>query len=75
MIAPHAVMLNILGRITPRYGLNNIVGALKHDKAHLHLYGKKISREGRKMGHITLLGDSLKPLLRMANHLESQLSL
>jgi phosphoribosylaminoimidazole carboxylase, ATPase subunit len=26
-----------------------------HPNAHLHLYGKKAARKGRKMGHFTVL--------------------
>jgi 5-(carboxyamino)imidazole ribonucleotide synthase len=27
---------------------------------HLHLYGKREAREGRKMGHVTRVGHALK---------------
>ncbi len=46
----------------------NIVGpdaltafeVLSDPAAHLHLYGKREAREGRKMGHVTRLGSGPK---------------
>ena len=55
-----AVMLNILGDIwgasldaTPPWD-----AVLALPGAHLHLYGKRQARPGRKMGHLTLTADS-----------------
>ena len=55
-----AVMLNILGGIwgsgsdkTPPWD-----AVLALPGAHLHLYGKREARPGRKMGHLTLTADS-----------------
>ena len=52
-----AVMLNILGDVW--HGTNNETppdwhAVLKHPGAHLHLYGKRQARPGRKMGHVTV---------------------
>ena len=48
-----AVMVNLLGDIwgegEPRWE-----AVLKHAGAHLHLYGKRDARPGRKMGHVTV---------------------
>jgi 5-(carboxyamino)imidazole ribonucleotide synthase len=59
-----AVMLNILGdcwydgssdaRREPDWRI-----VLDHPGAKLHLYGKSEPRRGRKMGHVTVLGDSV----------------
>ncbi len=52
-----AVMRNLLGGPvsgTPRY--YGIHKALTDSGVHLHLYGKKETRPGRKMGHITAVG-------------------
>jgi len=55
-----AVMLNILGELwgagldrTPPWD-----AVLALPGAHLHLYGKREARPGRKMGHLTLTADS-----------------
>jgi 5-(carboxyamino)imidazole ribonucleotide synthase len=48
-----AVMVNLLGDIwsagEPRWE-----AVLRHPGAHLHLYGKREARPGRKMGHVTV---------------------
>jgi 5-(carboxyamino)imidazole ribonucleotide synthase len=43
-------MVNIVGRAA-----DGAAELLTDDKAHVHLYGKKQAREGRKMGHVTRL--------------------
>lgn len=73
MTAPCAVMVNLLGKRPARPGMRNLASALRHRDVHLHIYGKNVSREGRKMGHVTLLGKSAATLLRKARQIESQL--
>ena len=57
MRAPAAAMVNLLGTTTgparPR-----VAAALAVGGAHLHLYDKAEVRPGRKMGHVTALGDT-----------------
>ncbi|MBC7622747.1 MAG: 5-(carboxyamino)imidazole ribonucleotide synthase, partial [Aeromicrobium sp.] len=51
-----AVMLNLMGdlwRGENKETAPNWHAALKHAGAHLHLYGKRQARAGRKMGHVT----------------------
>jgi 5-(carboxyamino)imidazole ribonucleotide synthase len=50
-IAPAVAMENLIGRDVERAG-----AILAEPGAHLHLYGKREAREGRKMGHVTRLG-------------------
>ncbi len=70
-----AVMLNILGQHLPL-----LLKQLKHlpPEAKLHLYGKKETRPGRKMGHINIVSDSsgslLNPLIKLGIWEESLLS-
>jgi 5-(carboxyamino)imidazole ribonucleotide synthase len=59
MRAPAAVMVNLLGRRAGLVGPDTLRAALGVPGAHLHLYGKRESRVGRKMGHITALGATL----------------
>ena len=53
---PTVAMANLLGDRwaagTPAWGQ-----ALADPAAHLHLYGKRDARPGRKMGHLTVVGD------------------
>ena len=67
MIVKAAVMKNILGtRLGPGIP-QGIEKALKIPGVSLHIYGKKESRPGRKMGHITVVGDSIDICLSKAN--------
>ncbi len=59
MRAPVAVMENLLGvRNGPAVAVvpEELWGS---NETHLHIYGKQTSRIGRKMGHLTVLGDEL----------------
>jgi 5-(carboxyamino)imidazole ribonucleotide synthase len=71
-----SAMVNIIGAKdhsgTPCY--NGLEDVLKMDKAFVHLYGKKETRPGRKMGHITLLGKSRQDLTYEANKVKHNFS-
>ena len=60
-----AVMVNVLG---VRSGLPapDLAGATGVPGAHVHLYGKRDVRPGRKMGHVTALGVSAADALQRA---------
>lgn len=57
-------MVNLLGRSarTPKL--------IRHNRGHLHWYGKRENRPGRKMGHITALGKTPEQALKLALALE-----
>jgi 5-(carboxyamino)imidazole ribonucleotide synthase len=60
-----AVMVNLLGDIW-RDGEPTWKAVLKHPGAHLHLYGKRDARPGRKMGHVTVCEPRLERALEVA---------
>lgn len=65
--AQHAVMVNILGG-----DVGDLYSAYKHVMARdprlkVHLYGKAV-RPGRKVGHVTVVGDDLDDLLARGRH-------
>ena len=69
--APWSVMVNIVG---PREveGLPALYEAYRHVLARdpglkVHLYGKE-NRPGRKLGHVTVIGEDLDDLLARAHH-------
>ena len=64
MIKPCAVMINLLGQKEGDGVPENITKMLAHKNVKLHLYNKKSSRIGRKMGHITLIGDDLNDVMK-----------
>lgn len=73
MVKPFAVMVNLLGKKEGDGNIENYSAALSDDRVHLHIYGKKDSRIGRKMGHITVLGDELKSTVLKAIEVEKQI--
>ena len=70
MVKPFAVMINLLGKKDGEGVVEDYNQALKNDNVHLHIYGKEKSRLGRKMGHITVLGDNLSRILSLARKVE-----
>ena len=70
-----SVMINIVGSdncsgIVNYEGLGNV---LSIDNAFVHLYGKKETRPGRKMGHVTVISKEKQDLLHKANRIKNEL--
>jgi 5-(carboxyamino)imidazole ribonucleotide synthase len=61
-----SVMVNLLGDLWPENAEPNWAAALEVEGVHLHLYGKREARPGRKMGHITALGQTRDEALARA---------
>ncbi len=66
MIVPAAAMVNLLGERDGSGVPSNIIPLLRHNSVWLHLYNKKSSRIGRKMGHITAVGNTQSSALNRA---------
>jgi 5-(carboxyamino)imidazole ribonucleotide synthase len=65
--APYVVMANVLGGEDPRV-YDRYIHVMAHDPAiKVHFYGKEV-RPGRKIGHVTVLGDDVDDLLARARH-------
>jgi 5-(carboxyamino)imidazole ribonucleotide synthase len=65
--APYAVMVNVFGG-----ELREVYSAYRHCMSRdpalkIHWYGKKV-RPGRKVGHVTVLGDDVEDLRERARH-------
>ncbi len=58
MVAPAAAMVNLLGTVHAPGRVGGLHEALAVPGARVHLYGKAMSGEGRKMGHVTATGDT-----------------
>jgi 5-(carboxyamino)imidazole ribonucleotide synthase len=70
-----SVMVNIIGSegysgAVNYQGLNEV---LSIDNAFLHLYGKKQTKPGRKMGHITIMSSEKQDLTHKANKVRQTL--
>ncbi len=75
MRAPAAVMENLLG-LRDGPAVAEVPDELWGSKeTHLHIYGKHGSRVGRKMGHLTVLGDELVETAARASALASKIVL
>ena len=59
LTAPWAVTDNIVGGHSGEIRRSQVEQVMSLDGVHLHLYGKE-SRPGRKIGHLTVLGDTLE---------------
>lgn len=68
-----AVMVNLLGDVW-QHSEPDWNDVLQYPMAKLHLYGKSDARPGRKMGHFTVLGDSLDTVLPQAISIKNQLN-
>jgi 5-(carboxyamino)imidazole ribonucleotide synthase len=66
MVLPAAVMVNLLGDRSDVAAVRGIEKALGIPGVNLHIYGKKLTRPSRKMGHITVLGKTLEEALEKA---------
>ncbi|MDG5766664.1 5-(carboxyamino)imidazole ribonucleotide synthase [Balneolales bacterium ANBcel1] len=69
MRRPVAVMENLLGSHDRPARVDGAEGVWMEKDAHLHIYGKEQSRKGRKMGHITVLGDDHETTIQTAGRL------
>lgn len=68
-----AVMVNLLGDLWHR-DEPDWSRVLRHPTAKLHLYGKKEARQGRKMGHYTVLASDIASALHDALDIKKQLN-
>jgi len=70
-----SVMLNIIGA-TGYAGdviYEGLEEVLKIENAFIHLYGKKQTKPGRKMGHVTILSAEKSDLLHKSNNIKRKL--
>lgn len=72
LLSPVA-MVNILGDAWPGQGEPHWDVLMEAPNAHLHLYGKREARPGRKMGHFSVLGPSAEAVLEQAEALRDTL--
>jgi len=73
MTHPAVVMLNLLGDRWA-HGDPNFALAASDSAAHLHLYGKSEAKPGRKMGHLTVVGNEMSQVLSHARQLRDAIT-
>jgi 5-(carboxyamino)imidazole ribonucleotide synthase len=67
-----AVMVNLLGDLWQK-GEPEWEQVLRHPEVKLHLYGKRDARPGRKMGHYTVLAETIDAALELALQVKQSL--
>ncbi|MDB6072622.1 MAG: purK [Verrucomicrobiaceae bacterium] len=69
-----AVMVNLLGDVWPAELTHPDWSTVQsHPDAKLHLYGKQVAKWRRKMGHFTVLGETVEQALSEARRLQATL--
>jgi len=70
-----SIMVNIIGAEghTGKVVYDGLEDVLKIDNAYVHLYGKKETKPGRKMGHVTILSREKQDLLHQSNKVKRTL--
>lgn len=71
----NSVMINILGKRNGVAKLKRAGEILKMDKVYIHIYGKKETSIGRKMGHITVLNDDMQNALNIAGNAREKIDI
>lgn len=70
-----SIMVNIIGTegFSGDVYYEGLADVLKMDNAFVHLYGKKQTKPGRKMGHVTILSKEKQDLLHKSNKVKRTL--
>lgn len=70
-----SIMVNIIGAegFSGEVQYEGLEEVLKIDNAFVHLYGKKQTKPGRKMGHVTILSNEKQDLLHQSNKVKRTL--
>ncbi|MBI3138677.1 MAG: 5-(carboxyamino)imidazole ribonucleotide synthase [Sphingobacteriales bacterium] len=70
-----SIMVNIIGAegFSGEVHYQGLEEVLKIDNAFVHLYGKKQTKPGRKMGHVTILSKEKQDLLHKSNKVKRTL--
>ena len=72
-----SVMLNLLGEegyegVADYIGLNE---AMQYSGVHIHLYGKKMTKSFRKMGHVTITNNDAEEAMQVANEIKNKIKI
>ena len=70
-----SIMVNIIGAegYSGDVKYEGLEEVLKIDNAFVHLYGKKLTKPGRKMGHVTIMSREKQDLLHLSNKVKRTL--
>jgi 5-(carboxyamino)imidazole ribonucleotide synthase len=74
LVRPAAAMVNLLGTASGPAAPRGVEAAAARPETHLHIYGKRQVRPGRKMGHVTALGGTAAEALARARQAAALIS-
>jgi 5-(carboxyamino)imidazole ribonucleotide synthase len=63
--------VNLLGESDGTADLVGLEEAYKDPNIHVHLYGKTLSRTGRKMGHFTVVDETVEGAIKKARKMKN----
>ena len=73
----HSLMMNLIGE--PKYSgkakYEGIETVMAMEGIYVHLYGKLDTRPGRKMGHITIIGDDTANMIEQSKKIKQILKI
>ena len=71
----HSAMVNLIGEenFKGEAKYENLDEVLKIENIFVHIYGKKETRPGRKMGHVTIISNERQQLIHIANKVKQLL--
>jgi 5-(carboxyamino)imidazole ribonucleotide synthase len=64
-------MVNLIGENDGVARLLGLEEAYNDPNVHIHFYGKKESKTGRKMGHYTVIGETVEDAIKRALKLKN----
>ena len=72
-----AVMINLLGEkgFEGEAKYEGLKESMKWSGVHVHLYGKKITKSFRKMGHVTIINSKLEEAIKTAQRVKNTLKI
>ena len=76
-VVHQSAMVNLLGEegFSGQARYNGLEEVLKLSGVYVHLYGKKITKPFRKMGHVTIVDDDINSLKKKANFVKQTLKI
>jgi len=69
LISP-TIMINLIGQSNGKSKLLGLEEVYKDPGVHVHAYGKSESKTDRKMGHFTVVGETVEDALQRASKLK-----
>ena len=74
-IFPSSLTFNLLGDGNGKTEYDGLEKLIAFEHIHVHLYGKGETRSGRKMGHVTITGESSEEVMKLYEQVKNLLTI